>query len=356
MTKTSLAESLYLFNKIENLLRKTGAKGESFSDLVKSFDPYEKDNTLKKCRDFIDRMGSYFYYSKYNDTYYIKDEYEGITEDDELEKYRNCREKVKHYYAHRETLMDGFYNNLRIIGHERNQLLHKHNYTIPNFRRFKKACFQVIDYLESGKKPNLKKIVALNKSNQNEKKSAKASNLKSGIRTITQPSLWFLAKMAIVSMLLYYLMHKYGWCQWCSGVELAAVYGVGSIVGAFSLELIVIIAVGLFVEHVIPILVVFGFLYLLISCNESNRSTSGKHTYPASSSHSPQRDSSSDNTTCTYYYVKANKLNIRTKPTVKSYKNGQLRKNERVCVSRELKQWRYIEKKGWVLAKYLSKE
>lgn len=360
MTKKSLAEALYLFNTIENLLRRDGAKGESFSDLVKSYDHYQSHPDFKACRGFIEQLGNNFYYSREDGEYYIKDDAQVELHEPELEYYRRCREKIKKYYQDRDKLMDGFYNNLRTIGHERNQLLHIHGYTIKNFSRFKKACFQVIRYLETKKKLSWDTIIDL-KEPEPPKVSHQSSRIKKRSYANSYESreekkfpVWFIVKMLAVSVLIYYLMHRYELCRGCSGLELAGIYGVGSVAGAFALELIFILALGLFVEYAVPALLMFGGLYLLISCSDRHKHTSVNHSYTTSSSALSRTDTRGDNMACTYYYVLPDHLNIRKKPTIKSYKNGQLRKNEKVCVRKVHAQWSYVENKGWVLTKYLS--
>jgi hypothetical protein len=144
MEDKQIAEVLYLINRIEELMVKDGAKGESFSDKVKSFDDFEE------LYPDIDRsaIGYKFYYK--DGTFHIKDQYDyesGIH--GELREYIEFKTYRKRRYAYREKLLRGQYHTLRIIGHERNQLMHIYNYKISNYKKFIKACNEIITYFES---------------------------------------------------------------------------------------------------------------------------------------------------------------------------------------------------------------
>jgi len=126
MDKKSLAEAIFLFNRIETLLRQRGGQGESFSDLVKSFNVYlDKEPEIKAAKQRADSIGYKFYYDRAEGTYRIKDQYlkdHGIFDD--LRTYQLCREQHTDYIAYKKELIGGFYNNLRSIAFERNNLLH----------------------------------------------------------------------------------------------------------------------------------------------------------------------------------------------------------------------------------------
>jgi len=161
MDKKSLAEAIFLFNRIETLLRQRGGQGESFSDLVKSFNVYlDKEPEIKEHTDYI---------------------------------------------AYKKELIGGFYNNLRSIAFERNNLLHQSNYTIKNFPRFKKACYQVIDFLEKGKQPRFG-IINLHRND----------SLRNRLTTFAwdTPSFWL--RILITVPVVYWLFHYFNVCADCS--------------------------------------------------------------------------------------------------------------------------------------------
>ncbi len=105
-----LMTSLYLTQELEKELRKSGAKGFSLSDKVKSFEVYSEE-------DFED-------------------------EDDNGYSYRQ----------YKRNLLDGHYRPMRWIAHERNQMMHQDNYYIFEFTKFKHQAVDAIDYLNNGMK------------------------------------------------------------------------------------------------------------------------------------------------------------------------------------------------------------
>ncbi len=324
MDKKSLAEALYLFGTIEELLRKKGATGESFSDLIKSYDTYQEDSDLKACQDFVNEVGYAFYYSMADGNYFIKENAPIELSDSDLERYRYCKEKIKAYYQYRDTLMDGFYKNLRAIGHERNQLLHIYDYKIENFGRFKKACFQVIRYLETGKRLPWDSIVDIK---EKESVTSKRSHTNRHKRSIS----WkFLLKFMIVLGLLYGIDHYLGLCAGCEGVTLWGIYGVGSLVGALVIEKLW----TLIWENIVLVVIILVMGYSLTHTNQHTR---------ANTEH------------CEYYYVVPKVLNIREHPTAKSRKVGQLQHHAKVCVTEKKKRWYRIENSGWVSSSFLTK-
>ena len=102
-------QALKLTKELEVALKKDGARGNSLSDLVKS---YER-------RDI----------------------------DDFYEDYE--------YRAYKRELLGGRYNPLRWVAHERNQLMHQSGYLIENFLKFKYTIKDAIKYLRKKKKGGL---------------------------------------------------------------------------------------------------------------------------------------------------------------------------------------------------------
>ena len=107
--------TLKLTKELENQLIKDDVKGISLSDKIKSYEKYCLD-------DFRD------------DNDY--DKYQG---------YRNYKKK----------LLNGNYNNLRWIAHERNQLMHQTNYLIPEFLKFKSVLTKSIKDFKNAKYSNV---------------------------------------------------------------------------------------------------------------------------------------------------------------------------------------------------------
>jgi len=219
MKETALAEALCLFNRIEDLMRKKGAKGESFSDMVKSFNSVKNDARLQACRDFTKDVGYMFYYDQEDGTYNLKHDY--IDDEEEIEQsyrkyfkvdsdeyldaeeiYEDCKLDIRNYYNSADNALDGFYKNLKFIGHERNQLLHIYGYKIENFRKFKRACKQVIKYLETGKKPLLSKVDLYHSSSDDE-----------------NTPLSLLIKFTFFTLLIFFGLEHTSICSECDQVE-----------------------------------------------------------------------------------------------------------------------------------------
>lgn len=95
--------SLMLTKYLEVELEKQGALGNSLSDKIKS--------------------------------------YEILTEKDFTDAY-NFRE-------YKRKLLNGYYNDLRWASHERNQIMHKDNYYISNFTKFKRVLSKPVKYFEN---------------------------------------------------------------------------------------------------------------------------------------------------------------------------------------------------------------
>ncbi|SFV67250.1 Paraquat-inducible protein A [hydrothermal vent metagenome] len=266
MKEKDLAEALCLFNKIENLMRNKGAKGESFSDLVKSFNPVKDDNKLRSCREFTKEVGHMFYFDSGNETYLLKDDY--IYDEEKIEYiyrryfkvdedeyidvetvYTECKKRIKNYYEAAESAMDGFYKNLKIIGHERNQLLHIYDYEITNFKKFKKACKEIINYLETGKKPFFSKTQLQHSDSYG----------------VDDPS-FFWIKLCFFALVILFGLHYSDVCHECAKKEY---YGValGATLAAtlffFPLLRIVLGIVSFILDNIIFIMIGY-FLYIFV--------------------------------------------------------------------------------------------
>ncbi len=102
-------EALRLTQELENALKADGARGNSLSDMIKSYERYDSD-------DF-----------------------------DEAYEYR----------AYKRGLLHGRYNPLRWVAHERNQVMHQSGYLINNFTKFKYTLRDAIKYIKKGRKNSL---------------------------------------------------------------------------------------------------------------------------------------------------------------------------------------------------------
>jgi len=159
MKENALMEILFLTKKLEDILDKEGGVGTSFSDKVKSFDRYDENNSTVDRSD----IGYKFYYS--DGEYHIKEMYED--DDDiytELAEYEAFKNANFLYRAYKRALISGYYNDLRWIGHERNQVMHVHKYKISEYRKFKNVSLEIIDYFENGKtvkKPQKPSLISL---------------------------------------------------------------------------------------------------------------------------------------------------------------------------------------------------
>jgi uncharacterized protein YgiM (DUF1202 family) len=339
MKKKHLAEAIYLFSRIETLLREHGGTGESFSDLVKSFNKkIHREEKLKAKKQKADKIGYKFYYA--DGEYHIKDQYEYEYDiDEELFEYEESKRQWREYIEYKRGLIGGFYNNLRTIGHERNQLMHQADYHIPNFSRFKKACYQVIDYLEDGAKPLFP--VSLH---ENESLRKKVTHI-----AVDEPLFWF--RYLLTLPVVYWLFHRFGICASCSDM---AFYGVLAGVSLFFFHLFYI-ALGVLAFTFksednmkgVFFLVILGIVVYSNFTDKEGRSSKRKKSDDTTASYRSGGE-------CTYYYVKSSSLNIRAGTSVRSPKVGGLRHNEQVCVIRTKGDWAYVNHKGWVAEKYLS--
>ncbi len=103
--KKELLESLYYTHQLEKELQRDGARGVSLSDKIKS--------------------------------------YQTLQEGDFDEGYE--------FRAYKRSLLDGRYNALRWVAHERNQMMHQKGYLIPKYAKFKLTIKDGIKYLKNNK-------------------------------------------------------------------------------------------------------------------------------------------------------------------------------------------------------------
>ena len=101
---TETMNTLKLTQELENALKSNGAKGNSISDMVKSYQILDKED--------------------------FDEDYE--------------------FRAYKRELLDGRYNGLRWIAHERNQIMHQNKYLISNYTMFKYKIKDAIKYIKSG--------------------------------------------------------------------------------------------------------------------------------------------------------------------------------------------------------------
>lgn len=102
-------ETLKLTRELELSLKKNFAHGNSLSDMIKSYEYINKNE--------------------------FEEEYE--------------------FRAYKRSLLDGRYNPLRWVAHERNQVMHKSDYLIGNYLKFKYTIKDASEYFNSGR---IKKI------------------------------------------------------------------------------------------------------------------------------------------------------------------------------------------------------
>jgi len=338
MHKKSLAEAIFLFNRIETLLRKRGGTGESFSDLVKSFNAYlDREEEIKASKRHADGMGYKFYYDRDEGAYNIKEKYlkeHGIFE--ELSVYQSCREQYSDYIAYKRGLIGGFYNNLRSIAFERNNLLHQDNYTIKNFPRFKKACYQVIDFLEKGKQPRFG-IINLHRND----------SLRNRLTTFAWDSPSFWLRILLTVPIVYGLFRYFNLCLDC--LETARYLWIGG-VSLFFYSLIFLlwdILKFAFRSEENMQAVVFGIGIVFVGSIFFAHSCSGGKEHTASSSLSDAEGA------CSYYLVDANRLNVRAGASSSARRVERLSRNTKVCVTQIKGMWAYVPGKGWVHKRYL---
>lgn len=97
--------ALKLTQELEIALKQEGARGNSLSDMIKSYEHYNQG-------DF-----------------------------NEPHEYR----------AYKRSLLHGRYNPLRWIAHERNQVMHQSRYLISNYTKFKYTIKDAIKYIKNGR-------------------------------------------------------------------------------------------------------------------------------------------------------------------------------------------------------------
>jgi len=334
MKKKNLAEAIFLFSCIEKLLRQHGGEGDSFSDLVKSFNKlFHTEESLKEDKQYADKIGYKFYYD--GNSYHIKDQYEYEYDiEEELEKYGDIKKKWKEYLEYKRQLIGGLYNNLRTIGHERNQVMHRVDYTIKNFSRFKRACFQVIDYFEKGKSPWF--IVKLHEKESIRKKLTTIA--------LYEPMFW--VKYSLTIPVIHELFRHYHFCTECSSFTY---YSVIAGVSLFFFHLFFMfwgmITFFFKSEENMKIVLFLGLVGFMTYNYFSSSSKEQKHLYESGTMLSSSK----------YYYIRPKSLNIREKASSHARKIGVFRHNVKVCVSRTKGDWAYVKDKGWVSKRYLSK-
>lgn len=339
MDDKQLVEALCIFNRIESLMRKNGAKGESFSDLVKSYNIGEKDPKLKACREFTKKVGHMFYFNRDTQEYYLKDNYD--YEEDTIRRlyqknfneksfnvesdYSECKDVIRGFYSQKDRALDGFYSNLKIIGHERNQLLHIYNYKIVNFKKFKKACNEIINYFEKNKKPFFGKTILEN--NEQE--------------TINYFWLKFIIFIPFVSAFIFYL----DICSDCNNLLRYPLIFFTTLVAAqflFKLLSKILLLIAFIFENTQLLFIV---IFIIIFTNSYNTKKAVKEEAPYNF-----RESSE----CNYQYVKTAALNVRASHSSRAKKIDLLDKGDKVCITEEKAGWSYAKDIGWVASKYLS--
>jgi len=116
-----LVIALDLTKQLENELIKDGATGNSFSDKIKSYQKYDKEEFIK------------LYKRNFND---------------EFSKSNTKEELSYKFREYKRSLLDGRYNDLRWVAHERNQIMHCPNYTIGDFSKFQSVSKDAIEYFQ----------------------------------------------------------------------------------------------------------------------------------------------------------------------------------------------------------------
>jgi len=119
---TELMSSLYLTHSLEVELDRDGARGNSLSDKVKSYEA--------KAKKQFDR----------------RDLYDEYLDEEDFEDYESYKSYA--YRAHKRELLGGRYNSLRWVAHERNQLMHQSAYLVSEFTKFKYTLKSAIEYLK----------------------------------------------------------------------------------------------------------------------------------------------------------------------------------------------------------------
>lgn len=110
--------ALDLTKQLEDELIKDGAQGNSLSDKIKSYQQYDEDEFIKMHKDELDNV-----------------------EDEEELKYQ--------FRVYKRSLLDGRYNDLRWVAHERNQMMHFADYEIKDFSKFQSVTKDAISYFQN---------------------------------------------------------------------------------------------------------------------------------------------------------------------------------------------------------------
>ena len=372
MNQKLLAEALYLFHRLEKLMREHGGEGTSFSDLIKSFNPSESEEVkqeLSSCREFVESVDkSHYYYDRQSDTYKLKDHIEKAAiennlydeKSEEAKRYNRCKKMIRAFYEDQEDLMDGMYPTLKVIGHERNQLLHIYNYNIENFKRFKKACLQMIAYFERGTLPPENKRVYLKEPRKRQQTfTSEYSSSKEGFNLF-----WILmALLYSISVIGIYFYFKH-----TTFVE--------SILYAIPVMILILAAIGFVIENLAGVIVIGalagGFELYQLYHSPPSHVKEKTNTFPVSRDHyvhprtpnirsmphrsAPKHVKEKTNTfpECRDYYVHTRTLNIRSMPHRSAPKSGILHRNEKVCVIGKEGAWYHLRNQGWVWGAYLS--
>lgn len=407
MTKVQISEVLYFVHSIEKLLDTKGAIGESYSDKVKSFNKLKepiRPTPLKK--PAIASLGHKFYRDRDDGEYYYKDQYEYEPNiDDELDAYidykyaqeglndefDNYKAQQNKYYKDREQLIGGHYNNLIRIAHERNQLLHIHNYEIPEFKKFKRACRDAIAYLEGTKwlsKP-LVKLKAKPETSIDKHNLPLHLKLKDKcILVIIQDyiNLIIILMLANIGTLFWLemgthstekaLSHSYGLFTSLNLFIILTYFGlfqklyqvikllfkglITIILWLLTPLFILISLVGLIIgfvlnvilyilSHIVEIIVIGAIIFFV------SHYFSDKKTKKSSQAHKYEEVKNTGKSACSYYKITSKGLNIHSDHKSKAPTISILHQNDKVCVTKQFGNWLYVDNKGWIYGKYTKK-
>lgn len=407
MTTTQISEVLYFVQSIEKLLDTKGAVGESYSDKVKSFNKLKepvRPTPIKK--PAIASLGHKFYRDRDDGEYYYKEQYEYESNiDNELNAYvayKDAQENLNYefnhfntlkrkYYRDRKQLIGGHYNNLIRIAHERNQLLHIHNYEIPEFRKFKRACRDAISYLEGTKwlsKPvvNLKakpEVLIDKHSLPLHLKLKDKCSLAIIEEHISLIIMLLIANLGAVFWMKVYghsieivLSHSYSFFIVWNVFLASSYFGLfQKLFRAITLllksltRLILWLLTPLFIAislirqvlvfvanvilyilaHIVEILVVVIIIFF------ASHYFSNKKTKESSQVHKYEAAKTADKSTCSYYKITSKGLNIRSDHQSKAPSVATLHQGDSVCVTKKFGNWLYVDKKGWIYGKYTKK-
>ncbi|MDF1878142.1 SH3 domain-containing protein [Sulfurimonas sp. SAG-AH-194-C20] len=407
MTTAQISEVLYFVQSIEKLLDTKGAVGESYSDKVKSFNKLrEPVRPTPIQKPAIASLGHKFYRDRDDGDYYYKEQYEYESNiDNELNAYiayKDAQENLNDefdnfntqkdkYYRDRAQLIGGHYNNLIRIAHERNQLLHIHNYKIPEFRKFKRACRDVISYLE-GTKWLSKPVV-----NLKAKQEILIDQHRLPLHLKLKDKCLLVIIEEYISLIIMLLIANLGAVFWMkldghtteivlshsySFVILLNIFLTLSYFGLFqklfraiilllksltrlilwlltplfivifliSQVLMFVVNVILYIlAHIVEILVVVIIIYF------ASQYFSNIKTKESSQVHKYEAVKTADKSTCNYYKITSNGLNIRSDHQSKAHSVATLHKGDSVCVTKKFGNWLYVDKKGWIYEKYTKK-